>query len=91
MLAKSAPRLQFRKTELANSPVLAYGFAEPVGMGATGVFIGDALTNVVIVVLAGLYLLRGTWTDNVIEDEPGSDPADTGEYSTAASSRVEDD
>jgi putative MATE family efflux protein len=72
-------------------PVLAYGFAEPVGMGATGVFIGDALTNVVIVVLAGLYLLRGTWTDNVIEDEPGSDPADTGEYSTAASSRVEDD
>jgi putative MATE family efflux protein len=72
-------------------PVLAWGLAEPVGMNATGVFLGDALTNVVIVVLAGLYLLRGTWTDNVIEDEPGSDPADTGGHTTAASSRVEDD
>lgn len=52
-------------------PLLAYGLAEPLGMGATGVFLGDALTNVVIVVLAGLYLLRGTWTNGVVGDEPG--------------------
>jgi putative MATE family efflux protein len=57
-------------------PLLAYGFAEPLGMGATGVFVGDALTNVIIVTLAGAYLLRGTWTDRVIDTdaEPGSEP-----------------
>ncbi|WP_293032982.1 MATE family efflux transporter [Natronococcus sp.] len=55
-------------------PLLAYGLAEPLGMSATGVFIGDALTNVVIVVLAGLHLLRGTWTDSVVEAESDREP-----------------
>lgn len=73
-------------------PLLAYGFAEPIGMGATGVFLGDALTNVVIVVLAGLYLLRGTWTENVIEDnaEPGTGST-VGEHAPATSTGFEDD
>ncbi len=73
-------------------PLLAYGLAEPLGMGATGVFIGDALTNVVIVVLAGLYLLRGTWTDSVIEE--GADPEpeiDAGDHATPVSDGFEDD
>ncbi|TYL38016.1 MATE family efflux transporter [Natronococcus pandeyae] len=73
-------------------PLLAYGLAEPLGMGATGVFIGDALTNVLIVVLAGAYLLRGTWTDNVIEEGPGPDPEiDAGDHPTPVSDGVEDD
>jgi putative MATE family efflux protein len=53
-------------------PLLAYGFAEPLGLDATGVFIGDALTNVLVVTLAGAYLLRGTWTDSVIDRGPAS-------------------
>jgi putative MATE family efflux protein len=71
-------------------PLLAYGLAEPLGMGATGVFLGDALTNVLIVVLAGLYLLRGTWTENVIEEGRTSDPT-AGEQPSPASGGFEDD
>ncbi|AGB39922.1 putative efflux protein, MATE family (plasmid) [Natronococcus occultus SP4] len=57
-------------------PLLAYGLAEPLGLGATGVFVGDALTNVLVVVLAGLHFLRGTWTDSVVEPDAdhGAEP-----------------
>ncbi|WP_331233382.1 MATE family efflux transporter [Natronorarus salvus] len=73
-------------------PLLAYGFAEPLGMDATGVFVGDALTNVVIVLIAGAYLLRGTWTESVIEREADRDPvAETGEPPTPVGSGFEDD
>ena len=73
-------------------PLLAYGFAEPLGMSATGVFVGDALTNVVIVILAGAYLLRGTWTENVIEERPDPDsPTDAGDHSTPVGTGYEDD
>lgn len=50
--------------------VFAYAFAVPLGLGATGVWLGEAVANVLMVGVAGVYFLRGTWTDTVI-DEPG--------------------
>lgn len=72
--------------------MLAYGFAQPLGMDATGVFLGDALTNVLIVILAGLCFLRGSWTDGVVKDEsrPESE-MDTGSDPTPVSGELEDD
>lgn len=63
---------------------LAYTLAEPLGLGATGIWYGEAIANVCMVVLAGLYFLRGTWTQGVVKSGrgpgspgpgPDSDPA----------------
>jgi putative MATE family efflux protein len=58
----------------------AYAFSVPLGYGATGVWYGEATANVLMVVVAGLYFLRGTWTENVVDDAgpesgPRGDPA----------------
>jgi Na+-driven multidrug efflux pump len=45
-------------------------------MGATGVWYAVALSNVLAMVAATLWFLRGTWTESVIEDEPAPAPAD---------------
>ena len=45
----------------------AYTLAVPLGLSATGIWYGEAIANVCMVVLAGLYFLRGTWTEGVIE------------------------
>jgi Na+-driven multidrug efflux pump len=37
--------------------------------GASGVWYGIALSNVLAMVAAGIWFLRGTWTDSVVEDE----------------------
>lgn len=50
--------------------VLAYGLALPLGLGATGIWFGEATANVAMVVIAGAYFLRGTWTDHVVEHPP---------------------
>ncbi|QCC51700.1 MATE family efflux transporter [Halapricum salinum] len=48
----------------------AYVFMEWVGLGATGVWFAIALSNVLSMVAATLWFLRGTWTESVIEDRP---------------------
>lgn len=61
---------------------LAYAFAVPGGLGATGIWYGEAVANVLMAVLAGLYFLRGTWAGPIIDDTdpgtlPGPDPGST--------------
>jgi len=46
---------------------LAYVLVTRTEMGATGVWYGIAVSNVLIVVLAGAWFLRGTWTEAVVE------------------------
>ena len=59
--------------------VFAYVFAVPVGLGATGIWYGEATANVLMVVLAGLYFLRGTWIGRVIEDTDAPSSPSAGE------------
>ncbi|GAB3028014.1 MATE family efflux transporter [Natronobiforma cellulositropha] len=55
--------------------VFAYVLAEPLGYGTTGVWYGEAIANVCMAVLAGLYFLRGTWVEGVVVDRRGQGPA----------------
>jgi hypothetical protein len=41
--------------------IFAYLLAVPAGLGATGIWYGEAAANVLRVTIAGLYFLRGTW------------------------------
>jgi putative MATE family efflux protein len=47
----------------------AYAMLEWLQYGASGVWYGIALSNVLAMVAAGIWFLRGTWTDSVVEDE----------------------
>ena len=47
----------------------AYAFTAWFDMGATGVWYGIAIANVLMVLASGAYFLRGTWTEGVIERE----------------------
>ncbi|MFC4989186.1 MATE family efflux transporter [Saliphagus infecundisoli] len=49
----------------------AYALAEPLELGATGIWYGEAISNVCMVVLAGAYFLRGTWTEGVVDADRG--------------------
>jgi putative MATE family efflux protein len=49
----------------------AYVLVEYVGMGATGVWYAIAFSNVAILVVAGAWFLRGTWTESVVDETPG--------------------
>ncbi|WP_254543120.1 MATE family efflux transporter [Halomarina pelagica] len=44
-----------------------YGLAFVADMGATGIWIGMALGNVVGAIAAGLWFLRGTWKQSVVD------------------------
>ena len=46
----------------------AYALAVPVGLGATGIWYGEALANARMAVMVVAYFLRGTWTGSVIDD-----------------------
>jgi len=52
-----------------------YYLAFVANWGATGVWVGMALGNIVGALAAGLWFTRGTWKERVIEDE--SDPTAT--------------
>jgi len=56
----------------------AYALLAWFDMGATGVWYGIAVANVLMVLLSGAYFLRGTWTDGVVDrGQPRRDiPAD---------------
>lgn len=47
----------------------AYTLAVPYGYGATGIWLGEALANVAMVIVAGLYFLHGSWEQRVVEEE----------------------
>jgi Na+-driven multidrug efflux pump len=49
---------------------------EYVGLGPTGVWYAIALSQLLTPVVAGLWFLRGTWTDNVV-DAGGAGPGPT--------------
>jgi putative MATE family efflux protein len=52
----------------------AYALVAWFDMGATGVWYGIALANVLMVLASGAYFLRGTWTDGVVErGRPGTE------------------
>ena len=53
---------------------LAYALVGPLDMGATGVWYGVAAANALMAAAAGLYFLRGTWADGVV-DPTGPSPA----------------
>ncbi len=50
----------------------AYVLVQWFDMGATGVWYGIAFSNVAILVVAGAWFLRGTWTESVVEDDEES-------------------
>jgi putative MATE family efflux protein len=54
----------------------AYLLLAVFDMGATGVWYAIALSNVLAMVAASLWFLRGTWTENVIEDDQNPVPGD---------------
>ncbi len=47
--------------------LFAYLLSVPAGLGATGIWYGEAIANVFMALLVGGYFLRGTWTKHVIE------------------------
>ncbi|MFB6353573.1 MAG: MATE family efflux transporter [Halobacteriales archaeon] len=49
----------------------AYALVTWFDMGATGVWYGIAVSNVVILVVAIAWFLRGTWTEAVVDGAPG--------------------
>ncbi|WP_121742939.1 MATE family efflux transporter [Natronorubrum halophilum] len=53
---------------------IAFGLIQWAGIGETGVWYAMAVSNVVSVLVAGLWFLRGTWTSGVIDTSPA--PAD---------------
>lgn len=55
-----------------------------VGMGATGVWIGMAVGNVLGALVAVPWFLRGTWRETYIDDSAVNGPAGAGEGSTPA-------
>jgi Na+-driven multidrug efflux pump len=57
-------------------------FVEVLGLGPTGVWYAIALSQLLTPIVAGLWFLRGTWTDNVVETGgpgPGSTVSDAGD------------
>jgi hypothetical protein len=47
-------------------------------MGETGVWYGIAASNVLILVVAFAWFLRGTWTESVVDTGPGPSAVDAG-------------
>jgi Na+-driven multidrug efflux pump len=55
-----------------------------VGMGATGIWIGMAVGNVLGALVAVPWFLRGTWKETYIDDSAVNGPAGAGEGTTPA-------
>lgn len=54
----------------------AYVFQEVLGMGASGVWLAIALSNVLSMLAAVAWFARGTWTSNVVAAEPTGQVSD---------------
>lgn len=57
--------------------LFAYVLAVPLGWGATGIWYGEAISNVLMAILAAAYFLRGTWTDRIVADTTKQSGADS--------------
>jgi putative MATE family efflux protein len=55
---------------------ISYGLVTWGDMGASGVWYGIAASNVLILIVAFAWFLRGTWTESVIDEGP--EPVGTG-------------
>jgi len=47
--------------------VLAYTLAVPIGWGATGIWYGEAVSNVLMAMLVYAYFRRGTWANRLVD------------------------
>lgn len=55
----------------------AYALLKWAGMGATGAWYGIAISNVLTMIVAVAWFLRGRWQDDVVDtSQPGSVPSD---------------
>ncbi len=54
---------------------LAYVLAVPMGWGATGIWYGEAASNVLMALLTLVYFRRGTWAGRLVEDDRGTEPS----------------
>ena len=52
---------------------LAYAFAVPFGWGATGIWYGEAASNVLMAGLTLAYFRRGTWVDRLVDADGSTD------------------
>jgi putative MATE family efflux protein len=55
---------------------IAYALVTAGGMGATGIWLGIAASNVLALLAASAWYLRGTWTDRVVDRSHAPTPAD---------------
>jgi putative MATE family efflux protein len=62
---------------------LAATFAIPLEFGATGIWYGEALANVLMALLVGVFFVRETWLDSIV-DSDSVDPADTTDSADSA-------
>ncbi|WP_122090920.1 MATE family efflux transporter [Halalkalicoccus subterraneus] len=53
---------------------LSYIFVEPLALGATGVWYGEAAANVLMLLATSLYFLRGTWKEGVVNNASDNVP-----------------
>jgi len=49
--------------------LIAYVLAVPLGWGASGIWYGEAGSNILMAAAVGAYFLRGTWTGRVVDDD----------------------
>jgi len=54
---------------------LAYVLAVPMGWGATGIWYGEAVSNVLMALLTLVYFRRGTWTSRLVETGDSTETA----------------
>jgi len=47
-----------------------YFFAFVLGWGATGIWVGMALGNIVGALVAALWFTRGTWKESIVDRTP---------------------
>lgn len=55
---------------------VAYLLAVPMGWGATGIWYGEAASNVLMALLTLAYFRRGTWTGRLVEESADSPTSD---------------
>jgi putative MATE family efflux protein len=49
--------------------LIAYVLAVPLDWGASGIWYGEAGSNILMAAAVGAYFLRGTWTSRVVDDD----------------------
>ncbi len=58
---------------------LAYLLAVPMGLGATGIWYGEAASNVLMALLTLAYFRRGRWTNRLVDSDTSTDTSGDGQ------------